>query len=52
MVIDALSEKFMAGSGFFYLIIGETLHFKLNRGEKVENKLLQDGLSFVVEEGT
>ena len=51
-VIDALSEKFMAGSGFFYGVIGETLHISLNRGDNKENYLLQHGLAFVVEEGT
>ena len=51
-VIDALSEKFMAGSGFFYCVIGENLHISLNRGDNKENELLQNGLAFVIEEGT
>ena len=51
-VINALSEKFMDGSFFFYGIISETLHVLLNDGANTDNELLKDGLMFVVEEGT
>ena len=51
-VINALAEKFMDGSFFFYGIISETLHILLNNGANIDNKLLNDGLMFVVEEGT
>ena len=42
----------MSGQFFFYGIISETLHIRLNAGEDSENVLLQNGLAFVVEEGT
>ena len=50
-VINALAEKFMDGSFFFYCIISETLHILVNNGANTENELLSDGLMFVVEHG-
>ena len=39
-VINALAEKFMDGSFFFYGIISETLHILLNNCANTENELL------------
>ena len=50
-IIDALSDKYMAGSGYAYVIISENLHITLNQNESVDNTLLNTGLSFVVEQG-
>ena len=50
-MINALEEKFMAGSGFSYGILSETLHVLLNQAEPVNNELLRNGLAFVVEQG-
>ena len=36
-VINALSEKFMDGQFFFYVVISETLHIKVNLGENFQN---------------
>ena len=36
-VINSLSEKFMDGQFFLYVVISETLHVKVNIGENVEN---------------
>ena len=41
----------MAVSGYGYIIISEQLHILLNREEKVDNELLNNGLLFIVEEG-
>ena len=41
----------MAGSGFSYGILSETLHVLLNQAEPVNNELLRNGLAFVVEQG-
>ena len=51
-VINSFTEKFMDGWFFFYVIISESLHIMVNNSEIVENELLQQGLMFVVEEGT
>ena len=49
--MDALEEKFMAGSGYAYFLISEHMHIYLNRNEPVSNRLLHNGLNFIVEEG-
>ena len=50
-IINALEEKFMSELGFLYVIISEDLHISLNSNEPVQNELLHNGLSFLVEQG-
>ena len=41
----------MAGSGYAYAVVSENLHILLNKDEPVNNELLHNGMSFVVEDG-
>ena len=40
----------MAGSGYAYVLVSETLHVLLNRANPVTNELLYNGLGFAIEE--
>ena len=41
----------MTGSGYAYVLAGDSLHVLLNEDKIVENEFLYNGLSFIVEEG-